>query len=63
MTTKHIKDITFNRVWIITLHSGAVIECGLNLADAIEKTQLYTSPQPQLSMSSGILDPELRGAA
>lgn len=61
--TKHIKDIKFLRVWIITLHSGAVIECGLNLADAFDKASLYTYPQPEMSGQYNINQPLLKEAA
>ena len=62
---KHIKDIKFiGGRWEITLHSGAIIQCGLNLVEALRTVELYTSPQPMLSNTTvkQILDPELEAA-
>lgn len=62
MITTHIKDIKFNEIWIITLKSGATIEGTLNLAESVNKANLYCYPQPELSRGSQILDPELEAA-
>jgi hypothetical protein len=61
MITNHLKEVKFTKDgWIITLRSNRVIQCGLNLADALEKLDLV--PQPELSQSKQILDPELEAA-
>lgn len=61
MRTNHIEDIIrTNSGWSITLKSGQIIQCGLNLAEAIEKLDVY--PQPELSLTVDLNEPLLRSA-
>ncbi len=61
MNTRHIKDIKFTKQgFIITLHSGATILSGMNLAEAIEKLDAYVQPMPELSGSYDVTEPLLK---
>jgi hypothetical protein len=58
MKTNHIENIKFTeKGWIITMRSGAIISCGLNLAEALEKLDVW--PQPELSVTLDITKTEL----
>lgn len=58
MITKHIQGIKFTTTgWIITMRSGAIIHTGLNLAEALEKLNVW--PQPELSGTIDLTKTEL----
>lgn len=60
MNTRHIKDIVrISQGWVITLHSGAMIQCGPNLAEAIDKLDSYIWPQPELSVTMDLSKTQL----
>lgn len=58
MKTMHIKDIKFTNIgWTITMRSGAIILTGPNLAEALEKLDVW--PQPTMSVSMELSKTEL----